>query len=486
MKRREFISATAMSAVCMSAMMKPASAAAAEPVLPLRRGMTKTRIGKVYVGHVHPGWPKATVDLNMEMKQFEEEFAKLSLALEDIEFVGGDLVSTDEQMAAVLEKFKDLDGILVLHLTMGAGSYLESMLKLKVPVILFAPLYAGHEWHTIASLQKRGEKIEVLPTSDFGDIAAAVRPFRAIHRLKEAKVLYMMTGKGPGEEYENAIKTKFGTQIKTIPYDQLAAAYHAANDAKVKEDAERWIREAEKIVEPTKEEIYNASRMYLAMVKVLEDEGADLITINCLGLGLMDKGLAYPCLGFSRLDSMGLGGVCEADIKSSITHLIFQYLTGKPGFVSDPVFDLPRNTIIHAHCVSPIKMDGPDGEQCKYIIRNHLEDARGASLQVKMRLGQKVAMSRLIGTDILLYATGEIIDNPDSDSGCRTKIAMKVNDAQHILENWSCGLHRVVFYGDYTQDLRRFCRFKDIRLVYEEKENLFDIPGLEWNPYVHA
>ncbi len=484
-KRRDFFGATAAGAIGLSSLMRPASASAIEAAPFLRKGMSKTRVAKVYLGRSQPGWPKANLNLDEEVRRFEAEFDKLKPAFSDIEFVGGDLISSVNQLPDIMEKFKDIDGVLAVHLSLGTGPIFIKMLELKVPIVLFSTPYSGHEWHIVASLQKRGEMIEVIPSSDYGDLAKAVRPFRAIHRLKEAKVLYMRQG-GPDKEYCKNIKQKFGTEIINVEYPQLEAAYHAADQKLVMDDAKRWINEAEKIVEPTRQEIIDSSRMYYALLKLLEEEKADIITIDCLGVGLMDKGLAYPCLGFSRLNGMGLGGVCEADLKSTMTQLIFQSLIGKTGFVTDPVIDVSNNTVIHAHCVSALKMDGSNGEQCPYIIRNHLEDARGVSLQVKMRTGQPMSLARLIGTDLMLFSTGEIIDTPDVDRGCRTKITTKVQDAQKLLENYSCGLHRVVFYGDNTQDLKRFCRFKDIRIVWEEKEDTYDIPGLEWNPSVHA
>ncbi|MFH1740552.1 MAG: hypothetical protein ABIH23_16210 [bacterium] len=465
--------------------MSPAKVEAIPPALPIRRGMAKSRIGKVYLGTPYSGWPLPMMDLDAEVKRFESEFTKLAPVLEDIEFVDGGLVHSPNQLPALMETFKDVDGILVVHLSMGISSSLKKLLELNVPLMVFAPPFAGHEWHTFAPMQKQGDKIDILPSSDFSDLAVAIRPLRAISRLKKAKVLYLQGGE-IDPEYAESIRSKFGTEIKTIYLPQLEELYKSMDETEARADAERWMKEAKKIVEPTKEQIIGASRMYLALVKLLEDEQADAVTINCLGMGLVQRGLEYPCLGFSRLSSMGLGGVCEADIKSTMTHLIFQYLTGKPGFISDPVVDLSNDTIIHAHCVSPIMMDGPTGEQCPYIIRNHHEDGKSVSLQVQMRLGQKITMARLIGNNVMLYSTGEIIDNPTVDRGCKTKITTQVKNAQKILGNYSCGLHRVIFYGDHYQDLRRFCWFKDIRIANEEEENMFDVPGLEWETYIHA
>jgi hypothetical protein len=131
-------------------------------------------------------------------------------------------------------------------------------------------------------------------------------------------------------------------------------------------------------------------------------------------------------------------------------------------------------------------MEGPDGPAAPYLIRSHLEDGRGASLQVKLPVGQKLSMARLIGTDLMLFSTGDAIDSPLVERACRTKLTMKVENIDWFLEQWSSGLHRVVFYGDHTRDLRRFCRFTGVRVLREGIDDLRNVPGLEWETYVHA
>ncbi len=85
-----------------------------------------------------------------------------------------------------------------------------------------------------------------------------------------------------------------------------------------------------------------------------------------------------------------------------------------------------------------------------------------------MKIGQKVTTARFVGTDVMRYFTGTIIDTPDVERGCRTKITVKVDgDATKLWDNWSGGLHRVTCYGDLTKELNQFCRFKDIKIINE-------------------
>jgi len=275
-----------------------------------------------------------------------------------------------------------------------------------------------------------------------------------------------------------------------VPLDhkRLNEAYETMDAALVEAETERWIRQAEKVKEPSREEIAKSSRLCLAMQKVLAAEKAQAITINCLGLFGRNGLPAYPCFGFVRLNDLGYIGVCEADLSSTLTQIIYQHMEGVPGFVTDPIFDTSNDTVIHAHCVAATKMDGPKGESAPYAIRSHLEDHKGAVLQTKMRIGQEITMAKLVakeppanaktlqiaastpecnGVDTMLISTGTIVDIPDVDRACRTKIAVKVRDARKMLEGWSYGLHRVIFYGNHSVDTKRLACFLDLDVVEE-------------------
>jgi L-fucose isomerase-like protein len=151
-----------------------------------------------------------------------------------------------------------------------------------------------------------------------------------------------------------------------------------------------------------------------------------------------------------------------------LTHIIFQGLSGRPGFISDPTFDESTETVILAHCLGTTRMDGPDGEAAPYLIRSIMERQEGAVIQSRMKKGRKVTQAILVGADRLLYFTGDIVDTPDGPRGCRTKIAVKVDgDVRRLWQNWSAGLHRQTCYGDIVPDLARFCRYKGVEMVHE-------------------
>ena len=339
---------------------------------------------------------------------------------------------------------------------------------MKKPTMVFAAPYSGHEWSGFGALrhQPGGENLECLLTSDLKQLAAAVRPFRAMHHLREAKLLNLTTRSLPAE-FTKAVAAKFGTEIQIVDLARVMAAYDSIDAKAAAEEARRWMRSATKIVEPPRDEILRSSRLALAFEKLLAEENATALTVDCYG-SMYRKLPAFPCVGFVRLNDMGLAGICESDLSSGMAFLLLQGLTGRPGFISDPTVDESKGAIILAHCLGSTRMDGPAGPRAPYKLRTIMERQEGCVPQVTMRVGQRVTQTQLVGIEKLLCFAGTIIESPDTERGCRTKMTVKVDgDITKLWQNWSHGLHRVTCYGDLVPDLKRFCHFKGIELVNE-------------------
>jgi len=471
LERREFLKASmAAGALPLIGPRVFAADSAVKPIPIISPGCrgTKVRVAKIYMGIPKAMWPTPLMDLNDEVKRYEAQFAGMKKEFADVEFVCGELATSPEKVKGLAGKLAGADGILVIHLSMGATPILMEILKAEKPTVLFAAPYSGHEWTGFGAIRKRkeGALLECMLTSDYKQLAVAVRPFRAIHHMREAKILNV-TARQLDPSYVGRIKNNFGTEIKRIERQQVLDAYKTISDAAAKAETRRLIRGAAKVVEPNEDEILRSCKLALAFQKLVDEEKATVITVDCYGT--MYRQLpAFPCVGLTRLDDMGLGGICESDLRCAVTHVLLQGLSGKPAFVSDPTVDESKKSIILAHCRCATKMDGPEGEAAPYKLRTIHERQEGCVTQVKMRQGQKVTQAILEGTAPLLYFTGEVIEVPDVDRGCRSKINVRVDgDIQKLWLNWSHGLHRQTVYGDVTADLARFCRFKGIEMINE-------------------
>jgi len=472
-KRREFLqlaaAGTALGVGAPGLVAIDAPSSGSRPISPGCRS-SKVKVARLYMGTAEGLWPKPHLNFQEEIRTYQAEFDEMKDQFSDVDFVVDQLVTSPNQVAALKDKLKGADGVLVIHLTLGVQPILTEILRAGRPTVVFAVPFSGHEWAGFGALQRQeaGAKLECLLTSDRKQLAVAVRPFRAIHHLREAKILDVTT-ELPAD-YCKAIREKFGTEIKQIDLARVERTYAAVSDSDARAEADRWIQGAVKVVEPSREDIVKSCKLALAFERMLEEEDATVLTVDCYG-SMWDRTIklpAYPCLGFARLNNLGWGGICESDLDSAMTHIIFQGLAGVPGFISDPTMDESKNGIILAHCMGTPKMDGPDKPAAPYTLRTVMERQEGVVPQVWMRVGQKVTQATLVGTDRLLYFTGEVIDAPDVDRGCRTKIAVKLDgDAEKLWKNWSSGLHRVTAYGDLAKDLARFCRFEKITMVNE-------------------
>jgi len=288
----------------------------------------------------------------------------------------------------------------------------------------------------------------------------------AVKRLRESTIL--LVGR-PMQPIESTITRSLGTKIVPIDFKQLGQAYKKADQAQASEYAERWIRDAA-AVEPPADEVHRSAAMYIGMRDLMNQHGAHAITINCLGGFYSGQMAAYPCLGFSQLNSDGFVGACEADMKSTLTMLAMSHLVGRPGYISDPVIDTSKNQIIYAHCVAMTRVDGPKGTPNPYQIRTHSEDRKGASMRSLLPLGRMTTTIQFdpVRKEILLHQ-GKSVANIDEDRACRTKLAVEVKgDIDKLLSFWDqWSWHRVTFYGDLKQPVQALAASLGYKVIEE-------------------
>jgi hypothetical protein len=472
-QRRDFLKvATAGSGLCLagSGLVALGVDPGAPKIISPGCRKSKVKVARVFMGNPAGLWPKPNLNLDEEVRFYKSQFDKFKDELADVDFVVDELVTSREQAAALRDRLQQADGVLLIHLDIGIAPILQEILGAGRPTIVFAVPYSGHEWCGFGSLMKQeiGARMECMLTADCGQLAVAIRPFRAIHHLREAKILNITTQMP--EDYCQAVREKFGTEVKQVDLDRVVGAYNAVDDAAAKAEARRWIEGAKEVVEPSEQDIVKSCKMALAFEKLLDEEQATVMTAACYGSMYkpLCQAYAFPCVGFVRLNNMGLGGICESDLQSAMTFILFQSLVGRPGFISDPTMDESTGSIIMAHCLGSTRMDGPGKPAAPYKLRTVMERQEGVVPQAFMRVGQRVTQAKLVGTDQLLCFTGTITDAPDIDRGCRTKITVKIDgDPEKLWKNWRAGLHRVTCYGDVSKELKLFCRFQQVEMIDE-------------------
>ncbi len=420
----------------------------------------------VFLAVPKPTWPKP--DLNVAQEQSEVEATLAEAARQQpgaVQFTGRDLVRSAEDAHAFVRSLGDEDAVLVVDLTSGSGPLLAPLKSVQKPVLLYSRPYSGWSYVEVAGWAQAGKKADLIVTSDPAELSPYLTMFRTIRHLRKSKVLVL--SQATRSDMAEAFTRQFGTGFSFPGFGALKDAYHSCDERKAAQAADAFSRGALKVVEPSRQEITDSFRLYDAVVKLLESERANAITVDCLGGFRRGDLPAYPCVAWTKLNDAGFYGVCEADIASTMTQLLLTSFSRKAAFVSDPVFDTGRNEVIHAHCVSATKLMGLDGPSSPYAIRSHMEDNKGVSLQVMVPTNEKVTVAKFLKPDMFGVSAGEVTANVDDARGCRTKFRTKVADARKMVETFTGGLHRVVVYGDYLQPVERMGRLMGFQVVHE-------------------
>jgi L-fucose isomerase-like protein len=349
---------------------------------------------------------------------------------------------------------------------------LNILLGKNIPMIFYQQMYAGHTWN---AKEVRKDNVILFMGSEIKDLTKKIRVLYAYKKFAQSKYLFVTTeNRNDILERKGILEKMFNFKGEMVKPEELMKYYENSSIGKAEKGAKTFIENSIGVIEPTEEEIVSAYRMYLGMENMIKDKDADGITIDCLSLFHIMK--AYPCIGFTFLNDRGIPAACEGDVFSLFTMYMFNYLTGLPSYISDPVIDISKNTVIHAHCVAPTKIDGENTSP--YIIRSHAEDNKSVSLQVRFeRMGEKMTVANLLkdadGGIKVLVSTGRLLGNPETNRGCRTKFELKVEDAQRMLTNWpngkvSCfGLHRVLVYKDWMDEVKDLAKLLNLEVIEE-------------------
>jgi hypothetical protein len=505
--RRQFVSRCAACMACGAAsLMTGIPAWTAES----RSSRAKVRLVFCETPNDRPIWPNIGYDFKARQKQIT---ALLTQRCPDIEFLTASLINDPKQADDVLKQDAEVDGYMVCVQGLGWSNDIVKLCATGKPTLLVDNLFGGSGLflRDIAKIMSAGKPVDWVSSANDQDIAASARHFaglakgkssaetvaafretrrkntpavtdwackddpirsldldKALQQLRQTRLLVVGGGWG-GEAFRQASKEVTGVEFVPIPFEEMAGAYDQANPKAARASAERWIEKAQSLGGVKPDVIEKSGVMYVAMKQLMDKHGARGISINCLG-GFYDGHLkAYPCLGFCQLNNDGLVGGCEADQISALTMAIMGVLTGRPGFISDPVIDTSKNAIIYAHCVAMTKPFGIDGAANPYQIMTHSEDRQGASMRSLLPAGYLTTTLEINPTScqVLIHQAKTIGNNP-SDMACRTKLeAVVKGDLEKLTEHWRMGWHRVTFYGDLQPQVKELCARLNLQLIQE-------------------
>ena len=301
-------------------------------------------------------------------------------------------------------------------------------------------------------LKQKGEKVEIIH-GDSDYIARRIKELSKIFKVKNRLALTKLGVIGKPSDWLIAsdvdydkVKDVLGISLIDIEIDELikeidqdhSFAHPKLNDIKNKGF--------------DSESINGALKIYSGFKAIVNKYKLDGITVRCFDLLEIYKNTG--CLGLSLLNEEETVAGCEGDIPALISMAILHYLTDEPVFMANPSsIDIDKNEIILAHCTLPLNM--PD----EFYLKTHFESGLGVGIKGVIGEGE-ATIFKLSGDGKEYFVSGgEIIENLDKESLCRTQIRMKVDeDIKYFLQN-SLGNHHLICKGDYNKLVREFFKW---------------------------
>ena len=258
---------------------------------------------------------------------------------------------------------------------------------------------------------------------------------------------------------EFAIKKKLGARVVNIDEKEMTQKVADITD----EEAEGLLAEKNNELKPctilsSKEAMLESIKYYHALKGLVDEYALEALAVKCY-----TTYMGKVCLGYSLLAEEGIVSSCEGDVTSALTMKLLYELSEKPINNTDLLYlDEEKNTILFSHC----------GSSGFSIAEGEIELA-------PVRLAETGVCTRF------LMKTGKVTVVNICGHGEQLRMAVMVGDAipcgmefpgnpmvvrfekdveqinEEIMKN-GIGHHWMIGYGDYSAELKNFCRIQQI------------------------
>jgi len=408
-------------------------------------------------------WPGNEFDAEARQRQYVAALRqieqKLGLTLTVSAAPVGDPESA-RRLAREVEASKP-DGLLLMMFYNGslpeANVLLEAAGQAGIPAIFYIGLGVKHG--AITPYRRRGVYF-IQALDDFEALEQGLRLINARRILRQCRLLSITEAAGSSESVEPFL----GTSVRVIPFARYADAFHqVVPGPETRRFTSRFTRGAKEQRGVTKQALENAARAHLALQRLLAEEEADGVAMNCLR-----RGMLKPCMSFSALNSALIPATCENDLPAAYTQLLGQLLLGRPGFQHNPAYETERNHYYASHCTCATRLHGPGDPEQPYLLRRFAHTNEGScALQVFWKPEEPVTLVRYYpGQEPALdvYA-GRVVKShamPPA-AGCTTNVEIALTDRADACQVQ--GHHNLLFCGDYARRFRLFAQLHKLKLA---------------------
>jgi hypothetical protein len=325
-----------------------------------------------------------------------------------------------------------------------------------LPTVIFTPLGTAFTTNTEPVTVKPGCVI-YSSIGEFDQAAYGMKMLAAGAKIRRTRGVVIQ-----GEDRSESKLTELGIALQYVPAPSFMAEYEQMGvPADVVAMADAYMHKARSIRGATRQDVINGIKSYRVAGNILQREGADAISMDCLG-ALGATKISLPCIAWSRMNDDGIPAACEADTGAIASHIFVQALFDRPGFQQDPVPDTTCDAIIGAHCSCPTKLSGFAGPEEPFDLMHH-HGNRDAVPRPLWKVGQRITCLDVLpgqgaAPTELLVSAGTVMDNINVPpaGGCVVSVRIKFDSNQDVLS--FPGFHQLFFYGDFKRELRDFAK----------------------------
>jgi L-fucose isomerase-like protein len=437
------------------------------------RPRPRVRVAATFLEMPRPvwlGWPGTTYDLDGHQQEYaallEQSAGKLGIEVAR----APQAINSEDGMNGWLQQLKASppDGVLIMLQHMQCWTWVTKIAQeTGIPVLVFAPVGTAFTGHVDQASRLRN--VHVISTLAWSAVEDALRMVRAKRMFEETRVLWIH-----GNRREETVLDRLGVKVRAIPRDTFNLEFDKQTVTEEVRDVATDLRShAQKIVEPTEEDIVNAARAYLTAKRLLATENANALSMDCLGMVGARLVPTPPCGAWTLLQDQGITAGCEADLFGAVSMMMTSYLLDRPGYMNDPVPETYRNLLIAAHCTSGTRLDGFDKPPAPYVLRDHSESSLGVATQVLWPVGQPATLVRCTSPHEMIIDTGTVAGNVDTPpaGGCRTSVELQMDDIEDCRD--VKGFHQVVTLGHHRRILEGFCELYGIKHIHSPRQSTF-------------
>ena len=259
---------------------------------------------------------------------------------------------------------------------------------------------------------------------------------------------------------EFSIKQKLGARVVNIDETEMLRAVESFTD----EQADALLEEKTEFITPctissSAEAMRESMKYYYALRSLVDEYDLQALAVKCY-----TTYMGKVCLGYSILAEEGIVSSCEGDVTNALTMRLLYELSGKPVNNTDYLYhDDEKNTILFAHCgssgfsiaegdidLTPVRL-AETGVCCRFVTKTGVVTAvnicgHGNDLRMAIMVGESVPCGmEFPGNPVVIHFEKKVdqINNEIMDNGI--------------------GHHWMVGYGDFSEELKRFCKIQGIK-----------------------